>query len=298
MGGSDDSIEQSLRIAIILTLVFFLAEVAGGFLSNSLSLLSDAGHMFRDALALLISFSAIRISKRLPTRTKTFGYHRVEIFAALFNSIMLLGISVFIFLEALERIGSPPVIDAPLMFVVAIMGLFINIYIGLRLHGSEDLNVKSAYFHVLSDALSSLMIVIGSIFIHFTGNGAIDPIVSIIIVIVIVISSFGIMRSSIRILLEFTPEGVDLEKLIDDLEGIDEVSDVHNVRLWSICSNINAFDAHFVVGDRTLNDAERIKSSIRIILADHKIQYSTIELECDRCEAPHEVGVAPRQGKM
>ncbi|HPR42375.1 MAG TPA: cation diffusion facilitator family transporter [Candidatus Methanofastidiosa archaeon] len=287
---NEGGIESSFRVAIALTLIFFALEILGGIFSNSLSLLSDAGHMFRDAFALLISYSAIRISKRLPSSTRTFGYHRVEIFAALINSLMLFAISIVIVNEAIKRIGSQPEIDTPVMLAVALMGLAINLYIGYKLHGNDDINVKSAYLHVLSDALSSLMIVIGSISIYFTGNRVIDPVISILIVVIIVMSSFGIIRSSLRILLEFTPEGIDMDMLLESLEAIGGVVEVHNVRLWSICSNLNSFDAHFVINDQMLHDAEAIKGRIRQVLSDNGIQYSTIEFECERCKTPDTIG--------
>ncbi|MBN1785813.1 MAG: cation transporter [Candidatus Methanofastidiosa archaeon] len=289
---SNEGIERSFKIAIVLTFLFFGVEVFGGYYSNSLSLLSDAGHMFRDAFALILSYSALILARKLPTESRTFGYHRVEIFAALANSVLLLLISALIFWEAVSRIGSPPEIDTPVMFSVAVVGLIVNIYIGLKLRGHDDLNVRSAYYHVLSDALSSLIIVVGSILIYVTGKSYFDPIMSMMIIVIIVASSYSIMKPAVRILLEFSPEGIDLEMLISSLEGLEGVRNVHNIRIWSICSNINAFDAHFVIDDQMLHDSEAIKERIREVLHANGILYSTIEFECEQCGMPSRIGAS------
>jgi len=278
------NIERSFKIAILLTFIFFAIEAIGGYVSNSLSLLSDSGHMFRDAFALILSYSAILVAKKLPTKEKTFGYHRVEVLAAIFNSILLIVISIWILLEAVDRLSSPPDINTPIMLIVASSGLLINVYIGLQLHGQSDLNVKSAYFHVLTDAISSLIIVIGAIFIHITGTVNVDAFMSIIIVVIIFASSYSILRPAVKILLEFSPDNVDYDGLIASLEQVEGVRDVHNIRIWSICSNINAFDAHFLIDDQMLSESESIKADIKKILEENSIQYSTIEFECESCD--------------
>jgi len=166
----NNNVEKSLKIAIILTSIFFVVEIIGGLISGSLSLLGDAVHMFRDVFALLISLSAINLAKKLPSRTKTFGYHRVEIFASFLNGILLLVVSGWIFWEAYQRFFTPEPIESITMFVVALIGLLVNLYVASKLHGSHDLNVKSAFVHVLTDTLSSIAVIFASIWIFFTNQ--------------------------------------------------------------------------------------------------------------------------------
>src|SRR3989338_9601792 len=202
----ENNVEKSLKIAIILTSVFFVVEIVGGLISGLLSLLGDAWHMFRDVFALLLSLSAINIAKNLPSRTKTFGYHRIEIFAAFVNGILLIGISLWIFWQAYQRFFAPKPIESVTMFIVALVGLLANLYVALKLHGSHDINVKSAFTHVLADALSSVAVIFASVWIFFTGQTVIDPILGSLIAALILFSAFAIIKDSIYVLLGFAPK--------------------------------------------------------------------------------------------
>jgi len=204
----NNTIKKSLKIAIVLTFVFFVVEVIGALISGSLSLLGDAGHMFRDVFALFISLSAVNIAEKLPTKTKTFGYHRIEIFAAFVNGILLIGISGWIFWEAYQRFFAPKPIESATMFIVALIGLLVNLYVAFKLRGSHDINVKSAFLHVFTDTLSSVAVIFASIWIFFTNQTIIDPILGTGIAIFILFSAFTIMEDSIHILLEFTPKNI------------------------------------------------------------------------------------------
>jgi len=279
-----NSSEKSLTIAIILTSTFFVVEVIGGFLSGSLSLLGDAGHMFRDVFALLLTLSAIKIAKKLPTKTKTFGYHRLEIFAAFTNGIMLIGISCWIFWEAYQRFVAPQPIRSITMFIVALIGLLVNLYIALKLHGSHDLNIRSAYLHVLTDTISSAAVIFASLWIFFTGKVVIDPILSIGIALFILISAFPIIRDSIRILLEFAPRDVKLDKVVTDIEEVKGVEGVHNVHLWSLCSNVNIIDAHVFTKETDMLKIEEMKHEIKGKLEKYNIKHATLEFECEECK--------------
>jgi len=281
--GKDLKMEKDLTIGILLTGIFLILEVVGGWISGSLSLLSDAGHMFRDVLALLLSKTALDLSRKLPTPKRTFGYHRTETLAALINGILLLGMSFWIFREAILRFLHPRPIKSETMLVIAFLGLIINIYVAFRLKGSRDLNIKSAYWHVLSDAISSLGVILASIIIFLTGKILVDPLLSVLIGIIIVIGSVSIIRESIRVILEFTPRGINFEEVVHFIEGIRGVEGVHNVHIWSLCPNVNILDAHIYTGESNLEKIEEIKQEIKDKLNHYNIKYTTLEFESQEC---------------
>ena len=286
----NNDVEKSLKIAIVLTSVFFVVEVTGGLISGSLSLLGDAGHMFRDVFALFISLSAINIAKKLPTKTKTFGYHRIEIFAAFVNGILLVGISGWIFWEAYLRFLAPEPIESTIMFIVALIGLAVNLYVALKLHGSHDLNVRSAFLHVVTDAVSSMAVIVASVVIFFTGEVMVDSIIGAIIGVIVLYSSIGLLKESVRILLEFRPEDVDFDKIVEMIEEIDGVEGVHNVHIWSLCSHINVFDAHIYTTEPDMSRIEEVKRSIKERLEKFNIKHSTLEFECEECKEAGKIG--------
>ena len=278
-----NDIERSLKIAIVLTLIFFVVEVAGAWLSGSLSLLGDAGHMLRDVIALLISLSAIKIARKLPTKTKTFGYHRVEVLAALLNGVFLVGMSGWIMLKAYQRIFQPAPIEGTTMFTVAFIGLVVNLYVVFKLHGSHDINVRSAFLHVLTDTLSSLAVIIASILIILTNRTIIDPVLGIGIALFILFSAFSIIRDALRILLEFTPKDIEIDDIVNDILSVKGVRDVHNIHLWSLCSNINVMDAHVLTNEKNMEKLETIKKEIKEKLEKYNIKHVTLEFECEMC---------------
>ena len=279
----NNNIEKTLKIAILLTSIFFVVEVIGGIISGSLSLLGDAGHMLRDVLALFISLSAINIAKKLPTITKTFGYHRTEIFAALINGVLLIVTSGWIFFEAYKRFFEPKPIESITMFAVALIGLLVNLYVAFKLHGSHDLNVKSAFMHVITDTFSSIAVIFASVWIFFTNQTIIDPILGIVIAVFILFSAFLIMKDSIQILLGFAPKNVDFDGVIKDIENVKGVQSIHNVHLWTLCSNINVIDAHILVNELNMAKIEKIKSKIKKKLEKYNIKHVTLEFECEEC---------------
>ncbi len=284
-----DNDEKSLKIAIILTSVFFVVEVIGSLISGSLSLLGDAGHMFRDVFALFISLSAIHIAKNLPSRTKTFGYHRIEIFAAFINGILLVGISLWIFWQAYQRVFAPKPIESVTMFIVALIGLLVNVYVALKLHGSHDINVKSAFTHVLADALSSVAVIFASVWIFFTGQTVIDPILGSLIAAFILLSAFAIIKDSIYILLGFAPKNINFDNVVKDIERVKGVEGVHNVHLWSLCSNINVIDAHIFTSEPSMGKIEAMKQKIKKNLEKYNIRHTTLEFECEECAENHKI---------
>ncbi len=279
----DKLIERYLKTAIILTFGYFVVEVIGGLISGSLSLLGDAGHMFRDVISLSITLSALKIAKKLPSKTKTFGYHRVEILAAFFNGSLLIVISGWIFREAFQRFQNPVPIDSTVMFFTAFIGLVVNVYVAFILRGSQDINIRSAFLHVFTDALASFAVILASIWIFFTGRTIIDPILGGVIAIFVLFSAFTILRDSLNILLEFTPKGIDLDELVETIENIEGVEGIHNIHLWSLCSNLYVMDAHIFTNISAMSDIEKIKAKIKKSLEKDNIKHSTLEFECKEC---------------
>ncbi|MEN6396938.1 MAG: cation diffusion facilitator family transporter [Methanoregula sp.] len=275
--------KKPLKLAIILTAIIFVAEVIGGILSGSLSLLGDAAHMLQDTIALLLSLGAMIIAERLPTPTKTFGYHRVEIAAAVVNGLLLIAVSALIIREAVDRFSHPQSIDSTTMLAVALIGLAANLAAAYFLHGSHDLNVRSAFLHVLGDTLSSVAVILAAVWIAFTGQTFVDPLLGIVIAVVILVSSFSILRDALRILLQFAPKDVAVSDVIAAIESVPGVSGVHNVHLWTLCSNINVLDTHVYCCEADPEEQEKIKEEIRHRLETFRIGHSTLEFECREC---------------
>ena len=276
--------KRSLVIAIGLTGTIFLAEIAGGFISGSLSLLGDAAHMLQDVAALLLSLGAITIAERLPTPSRTFGFHRVEIGVAAVNGFALILVSALIIHEAYERFFHPQPIDSGIMLGVAVIGLVANVISMYFLHGSHDLNVKSAFLHVMGDTLSSVAVIMAAIWIAFTGQTIADPLISIGISLLILASSFSLLKESFCILLQFAPRGVGTEEVIREMESVPGVSGVHNVHVWSLCSNINVLDAHVYSCETDVHRLEGVKEDIKHRLEKYRIRHSTLEFECCPCD--------------
>lgn len=280
-GGKDYA--TSLRAGLAVTLIFFAVEVAGGYFSGSLSLLSDAGHMFIDAISLLLALGAIEAARSLPTKERTYGLHRAGIFAAFLNALFLAGVSGVILIEAYGRFTNPQPVDGELMFAVAIAGLFANVYIAYRLHGSGDLNIRGAFLHVAGDALSSLAVIGAAAWITLTGDTIADPLLSGAIAIVILVSSAGILRETIAIFLQFTPRELDFDSVIREMESVPGVAGVHDLHIWSLSSHILVLDAHVYCCEPDVVRIEEIKREIKHRLEQFGILHSTLEFECVEC---------------
>lgn len=276
--------EQNLRYAIYATLAIFILEVAGGLYSNSLALLSDAAHMFMDVFALLLTYAAIQIAKRPSTCRVTFGYHRLEIFTALINGITLILISVFIAREAYLRLLEPPHIRGMEMLAVAIVGMLVNIWVTVRLHGHHDLNIRGAYLHALGDALSSLAVIIGALIILATGNFLADPVLSFIIVIVILAGSVRLIRDSVHILMESAPKHIEIDELVRAVTSIEGVEEIHDIHIWSVCSNVHAISAHILVREMYVCDTAPLIEALNSMLTEKfNITQTTFQFESIEC---------------
>jgi cobalt-zinc-cadmium efflux system protein len=275
---------RSLKIALVITTLFLLVELGGGLISGSLALVSDAGHMFSDVLAFILSLGAITLAARLPTKSQTYGFHRAEVFAAFANSLLLIVVSAGIFWEAYQRALNPEPVQGVLMGAVAVAGLIANVSVAFLLHGSHNLNVRSAFLHVIGDTISSVAVIVAAVWIAVTGQTIIDPILSGIIAILIVVSAAGILRETLVILLQFTPRSVDFDSVVTEMKGVEGVSGVHHVHIWSLSSDINVLDAHIYSCDRSTDRIETVKREIKKRLEKFNIRHSTLEFECEECK--------------
>ncbi len=275
---------RMLMYALAITAAFALVELVGGLLSGSLALLSDAGHMFTDVLALGLSLGAALVATQTATERHTFGFHRVEILVALVNGIALVGISIIIMYEAIGRLYDPVVVDAPVMLLVALVGLGANL-IGMRLlsHGSkENLNVRGAFLHMMGDLLSSVGVIVAALIIYLFGWQAADPLISIAIALIIIFGAYRLVSQAVSILLEAVPRDVDLHEIQTSLRDLDGVFAVHHLHVWALSSGVYALSAHLVVNDKMVSACSPILVSAEEMLFErYHIVHTTLQLECE-----------------
>jgi cobalt-zinc-cadmium efflux system protein len=284
--GANHTASRPLQITLGLVLVIMVAEVIGGVLSNSLALLSDAGHMFTDALALGLSLFAMNLARRPATAKRTFGYHRAEIMAALGNGTVLVLVSAFIFYEATQRFSTLPEVKTPLMMIVAGIGLAANLVgiVLLRQGSRKSINVRAAFWHVAGDTLSSVGVIIAGVIIYFTGWYIVDPILAIIIGVVILWGAVRIVKESVDILLESVPPHVNIGDVIDAVKKVEGMVDMHDIHIWTITSGIYALSAHLSIADQTVSQSCDIVTKVNEVLAkDFNITHTTLQLECESC---------------
>jgi cobalt-zinc-cadmium efflux system protein len=274
---------KRLAATIILTAVVMVVEVIGGILSHSLALLSDSGHMFTHAFALLVSYFAILFASRKATTEKSFGFYRIEILAALFNGIFLIAVSAFIFWEAARRILNPKPVNVIEMLIISVIGLAANVVSAFILSGAskKSINVRSAFLHMVGDTLSSVAIIIGAIIIYYTGFYMIDAIFSIIICVAILYWAIILIRDSLHILMETTPKGINVKKMEDELiAGVREIKEIHDIHIWQITDSIFNMTAHVVLEDMHIKETESILMDINsILLEKYSIGHSVIQFE-------------------
>lgn len=274
-----DTHGQRLGWVLALTASFMVAEVVGGLLSGSLALLADAGHMLTDASSLALSVFAMRMARRPANATKTYGYVRLEILAALVNGALLLVISGFIFWEAWKRLHEPVQIEGGLMLGVAAVGLLVNIagaYL-LHSHAGESLNVRGAYLHVLGDLLGSVGAIAAGLMILFTGWTPADPIISAVIGLLILFSAWNLVREATDVLLEAAPSHIDVEEVVQDLRGVRGLDHVHDVHVWTLTSGFVALSAHGVIDDPA--DHSRVLDEVQERMRGRGIEHVTFQIE-------------------
>jgi len=278
---------KGLLIALTITAFMMVAEIVGGLLSNSLALLSDAGHMFTDTLALALSFFAMKFAEMPATDRKTYGFYRLEILAALANGAILLLVSAYILYEAYLRIRDPEPVQSTLMLIVAGVGLAVNILGALFLmkYQRSSLNIRGAFLHILGDAVSSVGVIGGGTVISLTGWYLIDPILSILIALGIIVGAGGLVMESANILLESVPSHLDIGTIEKEIANLPGVREAYHIHLWTITSGVYALSAHVIVDDRTVSSSRELLNAIRGMLSDRfNILHSTVQLECERCD--------------
>ncbi len=278
---------KRLALSLVLTAAFVVVEIIAGIFGNSLALLTDAAHNFTDVIALGLSWYALKIATRPAHAGKTFGYHRVGILVALVNSTTLVLIALGIFYEAYHRFITPPEVNSTILIGVGTLAFIINAVTAWMVkEGSEhDLNLRSAFLHLMGDVLSTLGAVVAGVIIAFTNWNWLDPLVSVLIGVFILWNAWGILRQSIHILLESTPESVDLNTMVESLLKVEGVRGVHDLHVWSINESLRALSAHIVTEDVSISKGTRLQQRLNEMLAhEYNIQHSTLQLECVNCE--------------
>jgi cobalt-zinc-cadmium efflux system protein len=277
---------KGLKWTLALTALLMIVEFIGGCLSGSLALISDAGHMLTDVLALGLSLLAIRFATAPANAKKTYGFYRLEILAALLNGVTLILLSGYIFYQAWQRFSSPTEIKSGLMIIVALAGLAVNLagFFILRASSKENLNVRGAFLHVVGDLLSSAAVVIGGLVIRFTGWLMIDPILSVLIGVMILKGAYSLVKESVDILLEAAPAGMESREIEKALTGIKGIKALHHLHVWSLSSGIHALSAHVQIDDQMTSQSDALLSEIQELL-EHKfgVLHTTIQFECAEC---------------
>jgi cobalt-zinc-cadmium efflux system protein len=290
------TIENSFIISMILTAVILVAEIVGGYWTGSLALLSDAAHVFTDILALGLSYLALRLSALPADDRHTYGYHRMEVLAALVNGVSLVIIAIEIFTESWQRWQNPQAIKSLETMAIASIGLIVNLIIIFVLgrHGHEheegeeenereDLNIHSAFLHVLGDVAATLGVIVAAGVIWLTGWKWVDPLMSVFIGILILFSSWRVLKSSLHILVEGIPEGLSIEKIGQSMAGVAGVQNMHDLHVWSLCSGHIALSAHIVTTNQPLADDSKIMAELKSRLSKFGIEHTTIQFECEAC---------------
>ncbi|MCA6439599.1 MULTISPECIES: cation diffusion facilitator family transporter [unclassified Arcicella] len=276
--------KKTLTISLVIITAYMAVEVVGGFLTNSLALLADAGHMLSDAISLFIALMAFKFSSKIADYGKTYGYKRFEILAAVINGATLILISGYIIYEAIERFQNPPEIGSSGMLIVAFVGLLVNVLVAwIMMRGAdvkENLNMRGAYLHVMSDMLGSVGAIIAALLIMFFGWGWADPLASIIVSLLVLRSGYLVTKSSVHVLMEGTPENVEVDKVTEKILSTEGVNGIHDLHIWTITSGLNALTCHAVVDEKmTIGESEMLVRKIEHELEHMNIQHVTIQLE-------------------
>jgi cobalt-zinc-cadmium efflux system protein len=278
--------EKNLFITMLLNFFITIVEITGGILSGSLSLLSDAIHNFSDGIAIIVSYVAIRLSKKPRTLKYTFGLKRAELLAAIINASTLIVISFFLIKEAIGRFSTPTPITGTLMLAVAVVGLFANVVgtLLLKKGSASNINIRATYVHLLSDAVSSLAVIIGAFFIMMFNVTWVDPLLTILISIYILKETYDIIKEAVDVIMMSTPAEIDMNELQRIIEAIPGVRNIHHVHLWRMNDSDIHFEAHIEVDDVLVSDTADIRKKVVATLDEkHGINHTTLQFECDSC---------------
>jgi cobalt-zinc-cadmium efflux system protein len=275
----------TLRISLAATLIFTIIEAVAGFHAHSLALISDAGHNFTDALALLLAAIGVFLQGRPADQFKTFGYQRAGVLAAFVNALTLVGISLFIFWEAARRLLRPQPVNEDIMIWVAALALVLNGSIMIALHRGQkgDLNLRAAFVHMLGDALGAVAIIAGAIAIRYTGWVYIDPALSIALAGLICYTAWDIIREALNILLEGLPQGIKLENVTGAMADVPGVMDVHDLHIWTLGASAHALSCHVLIDDMPPSESDRILKRVNEVLCGFGIHHTTIQFEHAPC---------------
>ncbi len=298
--------KRTLLISFLIITSYMVVEVIGGILTNSLALLSDAGHMLSDSIALGIALLAFVFAERKATQAKTFGYKRFEILAATLNGFTLLAVSLYIFYEAIKRFSNPPEVATTGMLVISVIGLFVNILVAFIMHRNADtennLNMRGAYLHVISDMLGSVGAIIAALSIIFFGWAWADPLASVLVAILVLRSGYKVSKSSLSILMESTPEHINLDEVIQLIEGHEKINNIHDLHVWTITSNFHALTAHLVVDEEMkVFEVDQLREDITKEIEHLDIQHITLQFEArhqhgEQVLCTHEVDLSNSHG--
>ena len=287
LGDVGQQTTSRLALSLFLTLAFVIFEAAAGVFGNSLALLTDAGHNLTDVIALGLSWFAIRLTAQPANDRKTYGYHRAGILAAVINSTTLIIIALGVFCEAYQRFIAPSEVNSGILIGVGIIAVIINLVTALLVrHGSEkDLNLRSAFVHLMGDVLSTVGAVIAGVIIYFTKANWLDPLVSIFIGVLILYNAWDILRDAMDILLESTPRDVDIKSMVNDLVKVEGVLGVHDLHVWSLTQNLRTMSAHILTEDISISAGANIQLKVNEILYHrYNIGHATLQLECIDCD--------------
>lgn len=288
-GSPTGKMQRVLQFSLMATLAYVVLTFVAGLRAHSLALISEAGHNISDALALLLSFVAVYFQSRPPTDAKTFGYQRAGVLAGFVNALTLIVIAGWIAVEAIHRLSEPVQVQPRLMMIVAAAGVIMNgVIAALLSRVNTDVNMRSAFIHMLGDTLSTAAVIVGGAAILWTGQGWIDPVLSLAIAVLIIWSSLSIVRETLNILLEGTPRGISLSEIRESLCGISGVEDVHDLHVWSLGSQTRALASHVTIADIPPSESARILGEIKTTLHTRfHIDHTTIQFENVDCEVAH-----------
>jgi len=288
--------EGKLLITVILNLLITAVEFLGGIFSNSLALISDAFHNLGDTFAIVIAYIALRIGKRKGNVHKTFGYKRIEILAALFNTTLLIGISLYLFFEAYHRLLEPRPINSSIMFFVALVGLLANLFsvLLLRKDSESSLNVRSAYLHLIGDTLSSVVVIIGAILIRFLEIYWIDPVLTFLIGVFIIKETWSIWKETLDILMEASPKELDIESIKIELENHPMVSNIHHIHAWRLTDSEVHFQCHADISENLpIIEIDKVRIELeKLLIVKFRIDHVTIQVEFDTCADKDSIATA------
>ncbi|WP_430788588.1 cation diffusion facilitator family transporter [Virgibacillus flavescens] len=282
--------KKALFISFLITAGFMIVEAIGGFLTNSLALLSDAGHMLSDSVSLGVGVVAFILGERVASYSKTYGYKRFEILAALFNGVTLMLIALYILYEAYHRFQNPPEVASTGMLIIAIIGFLVNVtvaWILMRGDTEDNLNLRAAFLHVLGDLLGSVGAIIAALLIIFLDWGWADPLASVIVALLVLISGWKVTMESVHVLMEGTPKNVEIDDIIQTVESVPGILSLHDLHIWSITSGHNALSCHAVVdSDLSVEHCQKLLRTIEHELMHKGIGHVTIQLENE--DHPHD----------